>query len=84
MMVPVVPKAKSKSQQYFPVSESVHMMPADFTAAVARRFFDAYASLGLSCPRVGASKDDKTSAYRNVPATELYYQVTAVVNPASG
>jgi hypothetical protein len=60
------------------------MMPAVFTVAVARQFFDANAPLGLSCPRVGAFKNDEPSGYRTFLAAEPYYHVATVVIPASG
>jgi hypothetical protein len=59
-------------------------MPSDFTAAVARRFFDLHRERHLQCSPIGASKEDEPNAYRNVPSQHPHFNVAAIVSPRSG
>ena len=38
--------------------EVVGLMPADYTAGVARSFFDSYTARGEPCPEIAVSRDD--------------------------
>jgi hypothetical protein len=65
-------------------SETVWLMPADFTAGVGRTFFDLYHARGEACPELVSSGDDEPNAYRNIPAAEPEFHVAIAVSPKSG
>ena len=64
--------------------EVVGLMPADYTAGVARSFFDSYTARGEPCPEIAVSRDDEPSAYRNVPTAEPEFHIAIAISPKSG